>query len=256
MTSVEPGQRATWASGGRLFSSRFLQRLVREPLAHFLLAGAILFAVYAYAGKSPGATERSRQIALSIEDLSQLVLVFRSQWRRDPTADEMRLLIEDKVQEEVLYREALALGIDKDDTIVRRRMAQKMQFLAEDVAAAREPAQEELATWYATNRERFALPPRLSFRHLYFSPDRRANRARADAAAALVGLTQEPEDSRLLPGLAMPLCSRSIIAIVRRSFWPRSSVPVSPLPPRNCRQDRGRGPSSRDSVGICCSSTR
>ncbi len=89
--------------------------------------------------------------------------MFRSQWRRDPTPEELRQLVEDKAREEILYREALALGLDKDDTIVKRRMAQKMQFLAEDVAAAREPTGEELETWYEANRDQFAFPPRVKF---------------------------------------------------------------------------------------------
>jgi peptidyl-prolyl cis-trans isomerase C len=104
-------------------------------------------------------------------------------------------LVEDRVREEVLYREALALGLDKDDTIVRRRMAQKIQFLAED--AAHEPTREELATWYQANRGQFALSSRVSFRHLYFSPDRRGARARDDAAAALTKLAGQSEDSSL-----------------------------------------------------------
>ena len=77
------------------------------------------------------------------------------------------------------------MGLDKDDTIVKRRMAQKMQFLAEDVAAAREPTNAELKDWYEKNRDKFQQPPRVSFRHLYFSPDRRGARARDDAASAL-----------------------------------------------------------------------
>jgi len=81
-------------------------------------------------------------------------------------------------------------------------MAQKMQFLAEDVAAAREPAREELGTWFEANRDQFALPPRISFRHLYFSPDRRGTRARDDAAAALTKLAGQPEDSNLAATLA------------------------------------------------------
>ena len=117
-----------------------MKRLLREPLIHFLLLGAILFGMYAYKERGHGDAEQSKQIQLTIDDLSQLVPLFRSQWRRDPTPEELRSLVEEKVHEEVLYREALALGIDKDDTIVKRRMAQKMQFLAEDVAAAREPA--------------------------------------------------------------------------------------------------------------------
>ena len=75
------------------------------------------------------------------------------------------------------------MGLDKDDTIVKRRMAQKMQFLAEDVAAAHEPTTAELKAWFEKNSDKFALPGRVSFRHLYFSPDRRGARARDDAAA-------------------------------------------------------------------------
>ena len=175
---------------------------LREPLVHFLLLGAILFGVYAYAQRGDGGVERSKQIRLTIDDVSQLVLVFRSQWRRDPTPGELRQLVEDRVHEEVLYREALALGLDKDDTIVKRRMAQKMQFLAEDVTAAREPTPEELGTWYETNRDQFAFPPRVSFRHLYFSPDRRGGHARDDAAAALTKLAGQPQDSSLATTLA------------------------------------------------------
>jgi peptidyl-prolyl cis-trans isomerase C len=172
-------------------------RLLREPLVHFLLLGAILFGAYTYAERDHGGVEQSKQIRLSVDDLSQLILVFRSQWQRDPTPEELQGMVEDKVQEEVLYREALALGFDKNDTIVKRRMAQKMQFLAEDVAAAREPAPEELGTWYEARRDQFAFPPRVSFRHLYFSPDRRGARARDDAAAALTTLAGQPEDSNL-----------------------------------------------------------
>jgi peptidyl-prolyl cis-trans isomerase C len=179
-----------------------MKRLLREPLVHFLLLGAILFGVYASADRGHSGVEPSLQIPLTIDDLSQLVLVFRSQWRRDPTPEELQQLVEDKVLEEVLYREAVALGLDKNDTIIKRRMAQKMQFLAEDVAAAREPTPEQLGTWFEANRDQFAFPPRISFRHLYFSPDRRAGRARDDAAAALTKLAGQPEDSNLAAALA------------------------------------------------------
>jgi len=108
------------------------------------------------------------------------------------------------VQEEVLYREALAMGLDKDDTIVKRRMAQKMQFLAEDVAAAREPTTPELKSWYERNTEKFAQPSRFSFRHLYFSPDRRGARAHDDAAKALAQLAGQPQDAKLAASLADP----------------------------------------------------
>lgn len=174
-----------------------MKSFLREPLSHFLLLGAVLFGAYAYAGRSRGGVEQSNQIQLTIDDVSQMVLVFKAQWRRDPTPEQLGELVEDRVREEVLYREALALGLEKDDTIVRRRMAQKMEFVAEDVAAAREPTSEELVTWYEAHREQFALPPRVSFRHFYFSPDRRGEHARDDAVAALTKLAGQLEDSNL-----------------------------------------------------------
>lgn len=212
-----------------------MRRLLGEPLVHFLLLGAVLFGVYAYAQKGHDAIAQSRQIRLTIDDLSQLVVVFRSQWRRDPTANELRLLVEDKVHEEVLYREALALGVDKDDTIVKRRMAQKMQFLAEDVAAAREPTGDELATWYEANRDRFALPPRVSFRHLYFSPDRRGAHAHSDAAGALTRLAGQPEDSKLAAPLADAFMFQEYYRdrapeFLGKEFGPNFALAVANLP--------------------------
>ena len=213
-----------------------MKRLLREPLVHFLLLGTLLFGVYAYQERGPGGVERSKEIRLTIDDLSQMVLVFQSQWRRDPTPEELRALVEEKVHEEVLYREAIALGIDKDDTIVKRRMAQKMQFLAEDVTAAREPTPEELETWYEANRDQFALPPRVSFRHLYFSPDRRGARARDDAAAALMKLGGLPEDSSLAATLADAFMFQEYYRdrapeFLGKEFGPNFAVAVAKLPP-------------------------
>ena len=179
-----------------------MRRLLREPLLHFLILGALLFAVYAYTERGRSGVEPSRQIQLSLDDLAQLALLFQSQWKRDPTPDEFSRMVENKVQEEVLYREGLAMGLDKDDTIVKRRMAQKMQFLAEDVAGSHPPTTAELKTWYEKNSDKFAQPSRVSFRHLYFSPDRRGARAREDAGNALAKLAGQPEDSKLAASLA------------------------------------------------------
>jgi len=181
-----------------------LKRLLREPLIHFLLLGAVLFAVDHYVQPARGSGPSSKQIQLSLDDLAQLALQFQAQWRREPTPEELTRLIENKVQNEVLYREALAMGLDKDDEIVKRRMAQKMQFLAEDVAAAREPATAELKSWFEKKQAAFAQPNRVSFRHLYFSPDRRGSRARDDAAKALAKLAGQLEDAKVAGSLADP----------------------------------------------------
>ena len=172
-----------------------MQRLLREPLLHFAVLGALLFGIYGWVNRGRGGVEPSRQIELTLDDVVQLELYFQSQWRRPPTAQELASLAEDRIREEVLYREALAMGLDKDDTIVKRRMAQKMDFLAEDVASAREPTDDELRAWFAKNSEKFAVPGRVSFRHLYFSPDKRGARARGDAEQALAKLIGQPQNA-------------------------------------------------------------
>ena len=160
-------------------------RWLREPLLHFVLAGLALFGVYRWLHPSAFEPPADHRIVITADDLRQMSLVWLAQGRPAPTPEQMAHLVEARVREEVLYREALALGLDKDDTIVKRRMAQKMDFLADDLAALAEPTPDELRQWFEANRDRFALPPRASFRHLYFSPDRRHAQAREGAAHAL-----------------------------------------------------------------------
>ena len=212
-----------------------MKRLLREPLIHFLLIGAALFVAFHYLRPAPAAPS-SKQIQLSPDELSQLVVLFQSQWRRDPTPEEFSRIVEQKVQSEVLYREAMALGLEKNDEIVKRRMAQKMQFLAEDVAAAREPATEELKGWFGTNSAKFSLPPRLSFRHLYFSPDRRGKSARDDAAKALAPLAGQPEDTKPAEGLADPFMFQEYYRdrapdYLGKEFGPQFAQAVAKLAP-------------------------
>jgi peptidyl-prolyl cis-trans isomerase C len=181
----------------------FLAKAFREPLVLFLIIGLVLFGVYAW-------TERGRasagnyQIALTLDDLKQLDISFVSQWHRQPTGDEFRGLVESFVRQEILYREGLAMGLDKDDTIVKRRMAQKMEFLSEDVASAHEPRTAELKAWYANHSQKFALADRATFRHLFFGFDRRGQSAAREAGLALSQLKDQPEDSPLTKQLADP----------------------------------------------------
>ena len=139
-----------------------MKRLFREPLLHFLLIGGALFAVYHFVQPTPDPARSSKEIRLSLDDVARMALLFQSQWKREPTAQELGQLMETRVQIEILYREALATGLDKDDEIVKRRMAQKMQFLAEDTAP-RDPTTAELKSWFAKNSNSFALPGRVSF---------------------------------------------------------------------------------------------
>lgn len=160
---------------------------VREPLVHFIAAGAVIFAV---AGVVGDATSESRRIEVTPGLVDRLQQVFAAQWRRPPTPAELEGLIESHVEEEVLYREALGLGLDKDDTIVRRRLAQKMQFMIEDVAVPPAPTDVELTIYFDANREQFRLPTTVTFSHVYFSVDRRDD-AEHDALTTLAELAGE-----------------------------------------------------------------
>jgi peptidyl-prolyl cis-trans isomerase C len=188
------------APGGRA-SSR-LMRWGREPLLHFLLIGVALFVGYHALHPELTGRDSSDRIVLTEDDLRQLRATWLAQGRPSPTQEDMRRLIESKVHEEIFYREALALGLDKEDTIVKRRLAQKMEFLVEDLAALRDPTTEVLRSWFEKNRERFTPAPRVSFRHLYFSPDRRGAGVKEAAASAREQLNGKPLDSPVPATLA------------------------------------------------------
>jgi peptidyl-prolyl cis-trans isomerase C len=180
-----------------------LLKTVREPLVHFLIIGFALFALYSWMERGR-ASNGNYQIVLTLDDLRTLDMSFVSQWHRQPTPEEFRGLVESFIRQEVLYREGLAMGLDKDDTIVKRRMAQKMEFLSEDVASAHEPSTDELKAWYANNSQKFALADRATFRHLFFGFDRRGQNAQADALAALSKIAGKSEDIPLAKKLADP----------------------------------------------------
>jgi len=213
-----------------------VKRLLQEPLLQFLLVGVALFAGYSYQQRGDSAEASPREIRLTFDDLAQLELLFESQWQRPATPDEFGRLVENKVREEVLYREAIAMGLDKDDTIVKRRMAQKMQFLAEDVAAANEPTTDELRAWFGEHPDLFALPGRVSFRHLYFSWDGRGEAARDDAAKALSELAGEPPGSERAASLADPFMFQDYYGDrsseeIAREFGPAFAQAVAKLAP-------------------------
>jgi len=146
-------------------------------------------------------------------------------------------MVENKVQEEILYREGLAMGLDKDDEIVKRRMAQKMQFIAEDVAAAHEPTTEELQAWFAKNGEKFALPGRVAFRHIFFGFDKRGQNAQTDAVAALIKLNGQPENTGLAAAMSDPFMFQDYYADrtaeqLAKEFGPNFALGVFKLKPQ------------------------
>lgn len=152
----------------------------REPLVHFLIAGMLIYALFAWRGEE--ADPASRFITVDREQQAQLALVFERTMGRAPTDAELDAQIERFVREEVLYREALRLGLDREDAVVRRRMAQKMDMLASARIEATTPDEAELRRWYQQNGARFAQDASYSFDQLWFDSEKAAKVAQAKIA--------------------------------------------------------------------------
>ncbi len=164
-----------------------LPPLLREPLVHFLLLGAALFLVYAWRSPDVPTEEPSRRVPFGEGDVRWLRETWTLQWQREPTLAEMRALVREYLREELLAREARELGLDKDDTYVRRRLAQKVEFLVKDTSRLVEPTDDELRTYFDAHAERFRGEPRVSFTQVYFTREHHveavATLARLEAGA-------------------------------------------------------------------------
>ncbi|KPK51571.1 MAG: hypothetical protein AMJ63_11965 [Myxococcales bacterium SG8_38_1] len=178
-------------------------RLLREPLVQFLLLGAGLFFLYQVV--SPAPETAPNRIVVDRAQVARLAQQFERTWLRPPTRAELSGLIDDRVTEEILYREALALGLEKNDLVIRRRLRQKMDFLNEDLGAQRRPTEAELQAYLDAHAEKFAAPARTSFNQVYLKHDRNpaVGRKRADEVRVQLstGSIQPSEagDATLLP---------------------------------------------------------
>jgi hypothetical protein len=158
-----------------------LRPLLREPLTHFLILGVLIFAV------SHWLESRSQRYVITIApgDLTRIENSYIQQYGAAPTRLQMRTMVDNTVREEIYLREALALGLDKNDEIVRRRLAQKYQFLQADMATPRQPSEAELHRWFDAHAAQFAEPARRTFDQRYFTIDQRGEAAARQLAAAV-----------------------------------------------------------------------
>ena len=169
-------------------------KLLREPLFQFVLLGTALFLIYSL-GSGFFSSDPRRQIKITESDITLLAENFRRTWQRPPTEGELRNLIDARVREEVLYREALAVGLDENDMVVRRRLVQKMEMLSQDLALLADPTDQELREFLQERQESYLIPPRISFSHVYFNMDRRGPQGEEDARRILAeirGLSPTP----------------------------------------------------------------
>lgn len=181
-----------------------MRDVFRKPAVHVLILGAMV-AVAILVAKGPPAGEAARRVVITGGDLLQLRASFVRTWQREPTADELRGALEQHIRQEVLYREALSRGYDRDDLVVRRAMQQKMEFLAASQSLQEPPTEEEIEAFFSLRRERYRLPAVVSFAQLYVSPDRRGADTETFANELLERLRREDPGPMSLPTWGDPI---------------------------------------------------
>jgi hypothetical protein len=178
-----------------------LIRVAREPLAQFLLIGVCIYGAYALFG-APDEDAAERTIMVDANRIKGFIAAWERRWKRPPTSQELNGMIRQFVREDILYREAVAMGLDEDDPITRRRMAQKLEFLTKDIARLKEPREGELERYFEENAELYRKPDLITFSHVYLDPDKRGAGTLDDAAELLMELegAGEPEPGSLRSG--------------------------------------------------------
>lgn len=203
-----------------------LKRVLKEPLLHFLLAGGAIFLAYTLINADAWTTSRITVTAAKINQMSE---IFARTRQRPPSSEELKAMIDDYVKEELYVREALALGLDKDDTVIRRRLRQKMEFLGNAEAESTNPTDDELQSYLAAHPTRFEVEPQVAVEQVFLSAERHADTIEADAGAMLAKLQSKPDtdistlgDPTMLPA-ALPL---SRLSVIGETYGPEVSEAV------------------------------
>ena len=196
------------------------KKFLNEPLAHFFVLGLLLFVLYAVVNNDSGRS--AEEIVIDQARMSGLIVNFEKTWQRPPTVAEKQSLIDAWVREEVLYREGIAIGFDIGDPVIRRRVAQKMSFVADGVVP-NSPEEAELETWLAANAEDYMVPAFFTLQQVYIDPQRHADdldafvnsiRTSLDAGADARSLG----DSTLLPAELMSSSSVELTRVFGTDF--------------------------------------
>ena len=168
-----------------------LARFVKEPLVHFLLLGAAVYLLFGLFGQSESdvPVAEDNTIVVTKGEIDWLAELWQKKWNRPPTDTEMVGLVKDHLREAVLYREAVAMGLDKDDVIIRRRLAQKLEFTAQDLVQPEPPTEDELKAYFEKSIDNYRTPDLLTFTHVFLDPDKRGDQTLEDAETLKAELT-------------------------------------------------------------------
>ena len=206
-----------------------LRRLIREPLLHFLLLGLLLFLLYNLVSGQRGGADR--RIVITDAIIASIVQSYQGIWQRPPTPSELEGLIANRVREEILYREGVAMGLDRDDSVIRRRVLQKIDVLTEESLGQQAPSDAVLAAWLQKNAAHYAQPAVLDFEQVLFDPARRGARLRSDVATALAQLRAGADPATLGDRSLLPVrTSASPADLVARDFGEEFAAALIALP--------------------------
>ncbi|WP_217907685.1 peptidyl-prolyl cis-trans isomerase [Desulfosediminicola ganghwensis] len=170
-----------------------MKKILNDPLLHFFAIGCLLFLVFEYFGSA--GEDEDLTIRVSSGDIKALEASFSRTWQRQPSREELDGLIDEKVRDEIAYREAVALGLDRDDAYIRRRLRMKMELLVEDITTAVPPTDEELKAYLEENRQAFRQEMRLAFNHVYLNPDQHGTTLDTDIQRLLEELDRKGEQA-------------------------------------------------------------
>ena len=182
-TLEKPAARGVAQKVRLIFSRELLLKIFREPLVHFLFFGGLLFLCFQWRGGGYGVT--SNHIVITPGQIEHLAVGYARTWQKTPTEAELKGLIDEYVKDEIATREAIAMGLDRDDTIIRRRLRQKLEFLAEETIQQAPTTEADLKAWMTRHPEAFHSEPQIAFRQVYINASRRGPTARADAEKLL-----------------------------------------------------------------------
>lgn len=204
-----------------------LKNLWREPILHFLLIGVALFLYYDLVGENTEAPPK--RIHVDRGQVQQLASNFERTWSRPPTPQELNAMVESHVREEVFYREAMAMGLDQNDPMVRRRMRMKLEFMLEDLSG-QDANDEVLRDFLKQNPERFRDEVQVSFRQVYLNPDQHPE-LETDAHRLLSRLNSGGDPETLGDRTLIPLAyQRASQREVARDFGDQFAGEIASMP--------------------------
>jgi peptidyl-prolyl cis-trans isomerase C len=210
------------------------QRFWREPMIHLFVLGLAVFGLHAALDRKPEAAVTDPYLVeVSSADIEWMRTIFTKQMGRGPTVRDLRGQVNQLIREQILSREAVSMGIDEGDMVVRRRLAQKMEFLFKDLSAMTEPTEDDLRNYFFENRGKYETPPRVTFTQVYFSVDTRGAEGAAQATQAMI---KKDGDPRRLPALGdasmlSPGCTQCSLKEIRNRFGTDFAEAIKSLAP-------------------------